>query len=362
MHYHHHNWYHGAWNNHWGNNWYVPFVAGATAWGLNAVLPTWGYTYGTSYYNPYYVESAMPAYDYSQPIVINTYNTPSADGSATAVTESPEDAAYQLFDEALAAFRKSDYRNAMTIMQQVLPKLPDDPVVHEVLALTKFAVGDYAGAAAVLNNLLAYAPGMDWTTLISLYGNAESYTNQLRKLEAYVRQNPNDAAARFVLAYHYLVAGHGDVAAGQLKEVVRLQPQDQVAERMLAALTPPAEGETATATATATASQPAAAPSDTAAPEGPTTDLVGNWRAERDGSVFELSIDENSQFTWKAATKDQQPVTLSGTLTAAGDAIALQSEEQGTMIAQVKSGGADQFQFVAAGSPPDDAGLTFKRV
>ena len=32
------------------------------------------------------------------------------------------------------------------------------------------------------------------------------------------------------------------------------------------------------------------------------------------------------------------------------------------MVVQVKSGGADRFQFTAAGSPPDDPGLSFQRV
>ena len=49
--------------------------------------------------NPYYVASATPAYDYSQPIVINTYNTPTSDASAdaspeqttTATQESPQE-------------------------------------------------------------------------------------------------------------------------------------------------------------------------------------------------------------------------------------------------------------------------------
>ena len=45
----------------------------------------------------------------------------------------------------------------------------------------------------------------------------------------------------------------------------------------------------------------------------------------------------------------------------AGDAILLESKDQGTMAAQVASGGADQFQFIAAGSPPDDKGLQFTR-
>ena len=71
---HHHNyWYHGCWSGHWGNNWYVPLVYGATAWGLAAILPQWGYNYGYTYVNPYYVPTAVSTYNYSQPLVVNNY-------------------------------------------------------------------------------------------------------------------------------------------------------------------------------------------------------------------------------------------------------------------------------------------------
>jgi len=341
-------------------------VAGATAWGLNAVLPRWGYAYGYSYANPYYGASATPVYDYSQPIVINTYNSPTADASAESAVnpqavatapapESPQtDAAYESFDQALAVFKKGNYPNALQLDQQALQKSPQDPVMHEVAALCMFATGDYTGAAAVLNNLLGVAPGMDWTTMSGLYGNVEEYTTQLRALETYCKQKPDDAAAHFVLAYHYLVAGHGDAAAEEFKAVVAAKPGDQVAQRMLAAMTPPA----ASPAAPPKPEQPAGSPPVQAEP---TTDLVGNWRAERDGDVFELSIDENNQFSWKAAPKGKQPVTLAGTMATEGNAILLESKDQGTMAAQVKSGGANQFQFIAAGSPPDDKGLQFTR-
>jgi tetratricopeptide (TPR) repeat protein len=360
----HHGWYHGCWSGNWGNSWYVPMVAGATAWGLSALLPSWGYSYGYSYSNPYYVQSAEPAYDYSQPIVINTYNAPTADASAESTAdsgppapESPQTAeAYQLFDQALAAFKKGDYQEALQIDQQTLQKSPQDPVVHEVGALCMFALGNYTGAAAVLDNLLSVAPGMDWTTLSGLYGDSDAYTTQLRALEAHCKQKPDDAAAHFVLAYHYLVAGNSDAAAEQLKRVVAVQPGDQVAKRMLDALAPPAAEVVADATKP---EQPAAAPP---AKAEPSTDLVGTWRAERNGDVFELAVDENSQFTWKAVPKGKQPLNLAGTMATAGDAILLQSKDQGTMAAQVKSVGADQFQFIAAGSPPDDKGLEFQRV
>jgi len=359
---HHNGWYHGCWSGNWGNSWYVPMVAGATAWGLNALLPSWGYGYGYSYSNPYYVESAMPAYDYAQPIAVNTYDTPSADASGDSTSdqqapaESPQTTeAYRRFDQALAAFKKGDYSNALQLDQQAIQKSPQDPVMHEVAALCMFATGDYAGAAAILNNLLAVAPGMDWTTMSGLYGDAEDYTTQLRALEARCRKERQDAAAAFVLAYHYLVIGNSDSAVNALNHVVSLKPGDLVAKKMLAALRPPA----ASTAEPARPDQPADSPPPQA---GPTTDLVGRWRAERNGDRFELSIDENSQFTWKATPKGKPTVTLTGTMAAAGDAILLQSKDQGTMAAQVKSGGADQFQFIAAGSPPDDKGIVFQRI
>ena len=196
---------------------------------------------------------------------------------------------------------------------------------------------------------------MDWTTLSGLYGDVDAYTAQLRALEARCKQKPDDAAAHFVLAYQYLVLGQGDAAAGELRRVVAAQPADQVASRMLAALTPPAEPPPEPA-------QPEQAAASPPAPAGPSTELIGLWRAQRNGDAFELSVDDNNQFTWKAVPKGKPPITLAGTLAVAGDSLLLQSKDQGTMVAQVKSAGADQFQFIAAGSPPDDKGLSFQRV
>ena len=45
-------------------------------WGLSALTGSWGYGYNYGYVNPYYtttVVATAPAYDYSQPIVINNY-------------------------------------------------------------------------------------------------------------------------------------------------------------------------------------------------------------------------------------------------------------------------------------------------
>lgn len=80
----------------------------------------------------------------------------------------------------------------------------------------------------------------------TLYGNTADYQTQLRKLEKYCTDNPNDAAAYFVLAYQYLVIDAKDAAVDVLKVVVKNQPQDSTAKRMLDALAP-AAAPTATA-------------------------------------------------------------------------------------------------------------------
>ncbi|MHB0960197.1 MAG: tetratricopeptide repeat protein [Pirellulaceae bacterium] len=374
IHDHHHGWYHGAWCDNWGGRWYTPFVYGATAWGLAATLPAWGYNYGNSYAysNPYYVASETPAYDYSQPIVINTYNTPTADASAEAPPEQMPTATqesmqvtegYRVFDAGREAFAKGDYSGALRLVEQAIGMIPNDPVLHEFGALCLFAEGDYSRAAAVLNAVLAVSPGMDWTTMSSLYPNVETYTQQLRKLEAFTIDKPNDAAAEFVLAYHYMVVGHTDAAVTELKAVVENQPGDKLAQRMLDALEPPADGPAATATPPATATDPteAAKSAETNSTAEAGTDLVGVWRAERDGDTFELKVDESATFVWKVTPKSGQPVEISGPLAATRDTLVLESTDQGTMVAKVDSLGTDEFQFVISGGPPEDKGLTFKR-
>ena len=345
IHDHYHGWYNGCWNGHWNNNWWAPVGWATVGWGLS----NWGYS--EPYYNPYYVESAAPAYDYSQPVVVNNYVSSDADaaGGTAAATqqESPENQqAMKLFDEGMAAFKAGNYPQALTKYEAALKLLPNDPVLHEVRALTLFALGKYKEAAAGLNSLLASSPGMDWTSMSSLYGNADDYTLQLRKLEAHIKADRTDAPAIFLLAYHYLVLGQQEEAVKALREVVRLQPKDATAQRMLAALAPPEEKPVET-------TPPAA--------DAPTTDLVGTWRATAGDTILELTIDDKSNFTWKATPKGKPAVELKGTISTDGDTLVLASKEQGNMIGQVKSGGADKFTFAMQGGPPGDAGLAFSR-
>lgn len=350
-------WYNGCWGHgaYWRSSWYRPFAWGAVGWGLGSWTSGWGY--GAAFYNPYFVQPAVASsvpFDYSQPVVVNNYvssdvNAEGGAADAQATAESTATAeANQLFEEGLAQFKSGAYQQALTKFDAALRKLPGDPVVHEVRALALFALGDYKSAAASLNSFLSSAPGMDWTTMSGLYGNVDDYTAQLRKLESFCMANPTDAASYFVLAYHYLVTGEKENAINSLRVVVKNEPKDITAKRMLDALAPPAPPTTEAATPPAT--------------DGPTTDLVGVWRAKAGNSTIELKITEDSKFTWKAADAGKPPVELTGQLNAGADAIELATEEQGSMEGSVKSMGADKWQFNLEGAPPSDPGLTFERV
>jgi tetratricopeptide (TPR) repeat protein len=269
--------------------------------------------------------------------------------------EPPEQtAAYQLFDQAREAFKKGDYAAALRADEQAIQTLPKDPVMHEFAALCLFAMGDYSRAAAILNSLLAAAPGMDWTTMEGLYPDSDTYTKQLRALEAHCRQRRDDTAAAFVLGYHYLVLGDNKAAANAMRHVVSQKPGDLVAKQILDALTAKPPEEVAAAPAAGEAAP-------TAQAAGPSTDLVGQWRAERDGTIFDLTIDDKSQFTWTATPKGKVPIAVSGTVGTTSDTLILASKGQGSMVGRVTSGGQNQFQFVSTGGPPNDKGLSFQR-
>src|SRR5260370_30222599 len=100
-----------------------------------------------------------------------------------------------------------------------------------------------------------------------MYPDVDTYTGQLRNLEAYIAANPRSAHARFVLAYQYLCQGHDDNAIAQLKQVVKLQPGDTLSAQLIAQSQPSA------------GTQPA--PSGTAPAGSPAVDgkLSGRWTA-----------------------------------------------------------------------------------
>jgi tetratricopeptide (TPR) repeat protein len=216
------------------------------------------------YSNPYYVAPppttvVVPVLDYSQPIpvpepvevtvpvdvpvTVEVASSAAAPGSAEKKPEPAQEgpaAAQQeavgFFDQARDAFAKGEYPEAQRLVESAIEKLPGDATLHEFRALTLFAQKQYQEAAAAIYAVLAAGPGWDWETLKSFYPDVKVYTEQLRALEQYQRDNPAKGFASLLLAYHYLTLDSLDAATKQLQNAVKVEPKDQLSAQLLAAL------------------------------------------------------------------------------------------------------------------------------
>jgi tetratricopeptide (TPR) repeat protein len=347
----HDDWHHGYWHGNAGDWWHhmwddhtALMAFGTTMWGLNRLAYGFGYW---GYDNPYYTESYAvgdgTVIDYSQPI------DPPAEAAPPSDTPTPGMAD---FDAARQAFYQGDYAAAMASTNKALAALPNDPIIHEFRALVLFAQGKYKEAAAGLYSVLAVGPGWDWTTLSSLYPTVDTYTTQLRALEAYLRQNPQATDARFVLAYHYLTMGSKDAAAGELKELYKTMPEDKVIKELLLMTGGP---------------EAIGAPATTPAPQKPgpgvpADDLVGKWSATGEGNTkFSLDLTKEGNFSWTYAKGDKSEA-VQGVYALDGDVLALEPQTGGVMLAQVTQPQGGRFDFQLLGAPPGDPGLKFQRL
>jgi hypothetical protein len=328
-HLYHHPWYgpwHHPWDPYWNYLWHrYPAVIGlpVTAWAFNSVLYPMGLW---RYRNPYWVVGASPVvvYDYSQPVVVS-----SADQGE------PPQPSLDTFGQARSAFYQGNYPLAQRLADEALKGMQNDPAAHQFRALALFAQGDYRPAAATLNAVLAVSPGWDWATMIGLYPDVETYTVHLRRLERFIDDRPGAGDARFVLAYHYLTAGHTDAAIGQFREVVRMEPKDSVARQMLEMLSPPT---------------PPPAPSPAALEGGRLNldDLLGVWKSHGpDGAQFELTLKQGGEFTWRYQ-RGGESQSMRGAFALEGNTLAMQPETGGVLVAEI--------------TPPDAGGFTFKPI
>ncbi len=364
----HAGWVNGYWHGyHADNNWgwgrfAVGAAAGVTAWALGSAYWNWGCG---SYANPYYYAEAVAqpivieqvsaegvpqtfsvpatAYDYSQPL-----NTESAPPPAEMA-----DPAVAKFDAAREAFRSRDYARALQLTDEALKVLPNDATLHEFRALVFFATGKYDLAAGPLYAVLSIGPGWDWTTLASLYAAVNVYTDQLRKLEAFVGANPASAAGRFVLGYHYMTEGFNDDAAEQFKQIVAISPNDTLSAQLLKQLSPSGSASGPEATP---AAQPPAAP---AVKPGV---LTGSWNAQpAQDTTIDLRIGDDKTFTW-TVTAQGKPRPIKGTWSLADDVLTLAQAGQGSaMVGRVAWQAENRWSFRVIGTAPQDPGLVFSR-
>lgn len=353
-------WYHGDWHSNWDKSLRArPYSWGGwgnngSKWntkGSNSVVSSpWRFGYW-SYSNPYYTHAAnSPSYfNYSQPIVA-TNITVDASGQylPQVIGQSSREQALQLFSGARAAFFAGDLRSAQSQIDQAIRVLPGDTVLHEFRALVLFAHQDFDSAAGAIYSVLSSGPGWDWTTMIGLYPNARIYTGHLRVLEEFCNANPRATSARFVLAYHYLTAGHADAAAEMFRQVVRLNPRDSLSAQLLASLT--GVGVSQVAQLQPLRSQ-----------RIDNQYLVGNWTATRDdGSTFNLTLRNDGAFRWEYSQYGNRQ-QLVGSYTLDDGMLVLQQDGQPAMVGQIIPLAGNRFVFKLTGGDPNDPGLNFYR-
>ncbi len=359
---HHGDWYHGAWAGGWYPgagfaNYPVAAALGVTAWGINRL----SYAFGMGgYSNPYCDEGGGGGggYDYSEPVA--TYqpvpeSQPAATADATTAAAAPPPGAsaegMALFDQSRAAFSTGDYKQALDLCNQTLKTMPNDAVVHEFRSLVLFALANYRESAAAAYAVLSAGPGWDWTTLSSLYGNVADYTTQLRALEAYVRMNLKSSEGRFLLAYHYLTAGHPEAARTQLNAVDKLTPNDRLVRQLLGLSSPTAEK----------ANEPTPMPPLEDDKLIKAEQLVGVWAAGGSGgSKFEMTLNKDSSFSWKF-TSGKKSDEIKGVFAIEQNNLALEVDDGSVLLTEIALTGS-QLRFKVIGGESRDPGMTFLKV
>jgi hypothetical protein len=139
-------------------------------------------------------------------------------------------------EAARVAFRNGDYAKAQELAEKALKATPEDENLLQFMGLIQFARGNYGEAAAAAYAVLSHGPCWDWKTLIGFYAAPDTYTRQLRALEEAQRKTPDAGELHFLLAYHYLALGSKDGAIRQLRQAIKLTPDDKLSPKILDSL------------------------------------------------------------------------------------------------------------------------------
>jgi tetratricopeptide (TPR) repeat protein len=113
---------------------------------------------------------------------------------------------------------------------------PNNPIVMMLLAQTYFAAGKYPESAGATELAMAMLPENEWGTVVQnytqLYGNPGDYNSQLLGLEKARTSNPNNAAIRFLLGFHYGYLQYPQQAVRELSQSIVLEPRDAASRKL----------------------------------------------------------------------------------------------------------------------------------
>jgi Flp pilus assembly protein TadD len=140
------------------------------------------------------------------------------------------------FEEALAAHRRGDYRQARELYLRVLVVDPGDAEAHNNLGMAQRALGEAGSARRSFQRALELEPGFAaaWSNLGVLLSALGETDNARAALQQAIRLDPANAGARVNLA----ILNHGlgllAEARGLLEEALRMAPAQPEAHYALA--------------------------------------------------------------------------------------------------------------------------------
>ena len=374
-------WYGGCWNGNWNRYYYrdyycydpwyrsyllpgyvhydsyYPVGWGLLGWSLGSMVYDIGYeTYSNPYPASTVVASSRLDVTYTEPLArLAARSTPADEAAVQETTRNSE----SFVADSQAAFRAQNYLLALELADKAIAESPGDGALHEYRALVLFALGRYGEASGVLHPVIASGPGWDWATMRALYDSLETYTSQIRRLEAHTLDNPTAADARFLLGYHYMVCGHLDSAAVQFESAANLVPADRVSSQ-LANLARFSVKDSDNSLPPGV--RPAPAPAKSLPREiVPLEKLQGTWVATRDsGATITLRFLPDGNFTW-THLKDAKSTELAGAYSINDNGLLVLDSPDTRMVADVSLPAERQLKFVLVGGPPADPGLEFRK-
>jgi tetratricopeptide (TPR) repeat protein len=326
---------------------------GIAVWSLGNMVYDMGYK---SYHNPFPAPPVQPcssktSIDYTQPVSVTAAANPPGDEAATTLAETKSADATE---NSRTSFKKGDYVAALKSANEAIAYAPGDVTLHEYRALVLFALGRYSDAAGVLNPVLASGPGWGWDTLVGFYSSSTTYSDQLRKLESYVKGKPDAADGHFLLGYHYLVCGHLDQAYEQFDKAATLQPADSISRQLrdLTKSSLPDEGKDDTPEATE--------PPPSLTPV-PSEKLVGTWTSDRgDAGKVTFTMAGNGDYTWSYINGSDSKL-MKGTYGLDDTGLLVLSSDDSQMVSSISLNGEKQMKFILVGAPDGDPGLDFTK-
>jgi len=139
--------------------------------------------------------------------------------------------------QAEAAFRNGNYDEAVRLANHAAIEMPRNGRVFLFMGQALFAMGQYGPAAGAIHQGMALLDPSEWGSVVrnfrNYYGNANDYTEQLRKLERFVADKPDAAYAHFLVGYHYGYLGYPEQARNELNQAVALESRDELAGKLL---------------------------------------------------------------------------------------------------------------------------------